>query len=164
MIQRAVAGASLGLSAALRGRRADAPTAATTASERSASRCIVRASASAPHGKIEIDLAPVLLGGGALGGPVGRVIQLVGHLRRPVAADVAVEQIALDRLAQAGGAAGAVRFPAGREHQRAAERKVRLRRLLRRPALLQRHDIAPARSASLDPRAALRLIGLADAS
>ena len=51
--------------------------------------------------KDQIDLAPVLLGGRALGGPVGRVIQLIRHLGRPVAADVAVEQIALDRLAQA---------------------------------------------------------------
>ena len=30
----------------------------------------------------EIDLAPVLLGGRALRGPVGRVIQLIRHLRR----------------------------------------------------------------------------------
>jgi hypothetical protein len=41
------------------------------------------------------------------------VIELVGHLRRPVAADVAVEQIAFDRLAQSRGAAGAVRFQPG---------------------------------------------------
>src|SRR5258707_645019 len=75
--------------------------------------------------KDEIDLAPVLLGGGALGRPVGRVIQLIRHLRRPVAADVAVEQIALDRLTESGGAAGAVRFPSRREDQRAAHRKMR---------------------------------------
>src|SRR5664279_2037569 len=48
----------------------------------------------------EIDFAPVLLGGRALGGPVGRVIQLIRHLRRPIAADVAVEQVALDRLTE----------------------------------------------------------------
>src|SRR6185436_3714271 len=65
----------------------------------------------------EIDLAPVLLRGGAFGGPIGCVIELIGHLRRPVAADVAVEQIALDRLAEAGGAARAIGLPAWREHQ-----------------------------------------------
>src|SRR5580765_6339208 len=75
--------------------------------------------------KDEIDLAPVLLGGRALGGPVGRVIQLIRHLRRPVAADVAVEQISLDRLTETSGAAGPVRFPAGREDQRAPDREVR---------------------------------------
>src|SRR5262245_37995625 len=40
----------------------------------------------------EIDLAPILLRGRALRGPVRRVIQLVRHLCRPVAADVAVEK------------------------------------------------------------------------
>src|SRR5947207_5099952 len=88
----------------------------------------------------EIELAPVLLGRGALRRPVGRVIELVGHVRRPEAADVAVEDVALDRLAQTGGAAGRIRLPAGREHQRAAKREVRLRRLLWRP-LLQRDDV-----------------------
>src|SRR5215207_5177788 len=48
--------------------------------------------------KHEIDLAPVLLRRRALGGPVGRVVQLIGYLRRPVAADVAIEQVALHRL------------------------------------------------------------------
>src|SRR5438128_7191506 len=52
----------------------------------------------------EIELAPVFLSRRALRGPVGRVIELVGHLRRTEAADVAVEDVALDRLAQAGGA------------------------------------------------------------
>ena len=41
-----------------------------------------------------------------LDGPVRRVVELIGHLRRPVAADVAVEQVALDRLTQSRGAAG----------------------------------------------------------
>src|SRR5580765_1699315 len=50
----------------------------------------------------EIDFPPVLLGGGAFGRPVGSVVQLIRHLGRPVAADVAVEEVALDRLAQAG--------------------------------------------------------------
>ena len=62
----------------------------------------------------QIDLPPVLLRGGALRRPVRRVIQLIGHLRRPEAAHVAVEQIALDRLTQSGRAAVAIRFPAGR--------------------------------------------------
>src|SRR3979490_2922126 len=41
--------------------------------------------------KHQIDLAPVLLGRCTLAGPVGGVIQLVGDLRRPVAADMAIE-------------------------------------------------------------------------
>ena len=61
----------------------------------------------------QVDLAPVLLGGRALVGPVWCVIELVGHLRRPVASDVAVEQVAFDRLAQARGTASAVRLPTG---------------------------------------------------
>src|SRR5262245_40497781 len=59
------------------------------------------------------------------------MIELVGHLRRPVAADVAVEQIAFDRLAQSGGAAGAIGLPSRREHQGAADRKMRQQRRLR---------------------------------
>src|SRR6478672_13736984 len=86
----------------------------------------------------EIDFAPVFLRRGALAGPVGRVIELVGHLRRPVAADVAVEEIAFDRLAQSGGAAGAICFPPRREHERAADRKVRQ---LWQPGALQRDDV-----------------------
>src|SRR2546422_10670220 len=88
----------------------------------------------------EVDLAPVLLGGRALRGPVRRVIQLVGHLRRPVAADVAVEEIPLDRLTESRGAARAVRFPAWRKHQRAPDRKMRR---LRQAGPLQRDDIGP---------------------
>jgi hypothetical protein len=53
------------------------------------------------------------------------VIQLVGHLRRPIAADVAIEQIALDRLTEAGRSTGPIGLPAWREHQRAAEWKMR---------------------------------------
>src|SRR5689334_21245670 len=59
--------------------------------------------------KDEIEFAPVLLRRRALGRPVGRVIQLVGHLRGPEAPDVAVEDVALDRLAQSGRAAIGVR-------------------------------------------------------
>src|SRR4051812_45218663 len=99
---------------------------------------ILRTMVTASLREDEIDLAPVLLRRGALAGPVRRVIELVGHLRRPVAADVTVEQIAFDRLAQPGGAAGAIRFPARREHQRAADRKVRQ---LRHPGPLQRDDV-----------------------
>src|SRR3954468_18024329 len=59
----------------------------------------------------QIDLPPVFLRGCALRRPVRRVIELIRHLRRPVAADVAVEQVAFDRLAQTGGATGAIGFP-----------------------------------------------------
>src|SRR5215831_12314858 len=75
--------------------------------------------------KDEIELAPVLLRRRALRGPVGRVIELVGHLRRPEAADVAVEDVALDRLAEAGGAAVRVGFPPRGEHERATEWEMR---------------------------------------
>src|SRR2546421_12175823 len=87
----------------------------------------------------QIDLAPVLLRRRALRRPVGRVIQLVGHLRRPVAADVTVEQIALDRLTESGSTAAAIRLPARREHERAPEREVRH---LRDAVALQRDDVA----------------------
>src|SRR3954451_7942643 len=71
----------------------------------------------------EVKLPPVLLRRCALRRPVGRVIQLVGHLRRPEAADVAVEDVALDRLAEAGGAAVRVGLPARGKDQRAAKRE-----------------------------------------
>ena len=58
------------------------------------------------------------------------MIELVGHLRRPEAPEVAVEDVALDRLTETGGAAGRVGFPSGIERERAAERKVRLLRHL----------------------------------
>src|SRR5687768_15917363 len=90
--------------------------------------------------KNQIDLAPVLLGRRALRGPIRRVIQLIGHLRRPEAAHVAIEQIAFNRLAEPRRAAVAVGFPAGRKHQRAAVGDVRLG-LLRRTTLLKRDHI-----------------------
>src|SRR6266702_2437264 len=65
----------------------------------------------------DIYLPPVVGRRGALVGPVRCVIQVIGNLSRPAAAQMAVEQIALDRLAQAGRAAGDVHFPAGREVQ-----------------------------------------------
>src|SRR2546427_3487804 len=89
----------------------------------------------ASAGEDQIELAPVLLCRRALGRPVGRVIELVGYLRRPEAADVAVEDIALDRLAQARRAARRIGLPPWREDQRTAEREMRLRRLLRRGPL-----------------------------
>src|SRR6185312_2312028 len=46
--------------------------------------------------KHEVDLPPVLLSRRAPARPVRRVIQHVRHLRRPEAADVAVEDVALD--------------------------------------------------------------------
>src|SRR5437867_13246519 len=81
----------------------------------------------------EIELSPVFLRRRALRGPVGRVVKLVGHMRRPEAADVAVEDVALHRLAESGGAAVLVGLPSGREHQRAPERALRLRLLWRCP-------------------------------
>src|SRR5688500_7438366 len=77
----------------------------------------------------QVDLAPVFLRGRAGAGPVGRVIELVRHVCRPEAAEVTVEQVSLDGLTQARGAAAAVRLPAWREEERAAERDVRPRRL-----------------------------------
>src|SRR6185369_1298046 len=56
------------------------------------------------------------------------------------AADVAVEDVALDRLTQPRSAPRLIRFPPRREHERAADREVRLRRLLRRP-LLEGDDV-----------------------
>src|SRR5213592_4343959 len=94
----------------------------------------------ASAGEDQVELAPVLLRRRAFGRPVGRVIELVGYLRRPEAADMAVEDIALDRLAQARRAACRIGLPPWREDQRTAEREMRLRRLLRR-SLLQRDDV-----------------------
>src|SRR5687767_2390909 len=80
--------------------------------------------------KNDIDLPPVFLRGRALLGPVWRVVELIGYLRRPETAQMAVEQIALHRLAQSSGSAGAVDFPAGREDGRTPEGNVRALRLL----------------------------------
>src|SRR5690606_3945222 len=68
-------------------------------------------------GKHDVDLPPVLLGGRALLRPVGRVVEHVGHVGRPEAADMTVEQIALDRLAESGRPAGTIGFPSGREDE-----------------------------------------------
>src|SRR6185436_3502792 len=88
-------------------------------------------------GEHEIELAPVFLRRRALRRPARRVVQLIGHVRRPEAAQVAVEDVALDRLTETGGAAGRIGFPAWRERERASKRNVRLRR-----RLLQRDDVA----------------------
>src|SRR5579871_3920195 len=81
--------------------------------------------------KYQIDLAPIFLRCGALRGPIRRVIQLIGNLRRPEAAFMTIEDVALDRLAQTCGAAVVVRLPSRRKDERATERDVR-RRLRRR--------------------------------
>ena len=90
--------------------------------------------------KYQVDFAPVFLRGGAAARPAGRVIELVGHLRRPVAADVAVEEIAFDRLAQSRRAARAIHFPSGREHRSSSQAECAAR-LLRRLTALQCDDI-----------------------
>jgi hypothetical protein len=51
---------------------------------------------------------------------------MIGDVRGPKASDVTVEEVALHRLAQAGGAARGIDFPSGKENQRAAHRYVRL--------------------------------------
>src|SRR5438034_8477195 len=100
---------------------------------------------SAYHARLredQVDLAPVFLRRCALACPVGRVVELVGHLRRPVAPRVAVKQIALDGLAQPGGSPARIHFPAGVKLQRAAQREMRaLLWLLRRP-LLKSDDVS----------------------
>src|SRR5262252_10650947 len=64
------------------------------------------------------------------------MIQLIRHVRRPEASKMAVEDVALDRLTEAGRPAGRIGFPAGRERQRTAKRKMR-----RCGKLLERDDI-----------------------
>ena len=75
------------------------------------------------------------------------MIQLVGYLRRPVAADVTVEQVALDRLAQSRRAARAIGLPPGREYERAPDRNMRR---LRQPIALQRYGACLVRLKRLD--------------
>src|SRR5260370_25323679 len=69
--------------------------------------------------KDDVDVAPIVRRRGALIGPVRRIIQVVGHLRRPSTTQVAIKQIALDGLAKASRAAGNVDLPAAREVHRA---------------------------------------------
>src|SRR5258708_16427512 len=74
----------------------------------------------------DIDIAPILSAYGAFTRPIGRIVQMIGDVRGPKASDVTVEEVALHRLAQAGGAARGIDFPSGKENQRAAHRYVRL--------------------------------------
>ncbi len=78
-------------------------------------------------------------------------------MSRPETPEVAVEDIALDRLAQPGGPAGRVRFPPGRERERAAERDVR-----QHGRLLEGNDILVSSAAftSSTTRWAFRLMAL----
>ena len=131
-VERAVAGADrLLAAAAICADETGSRDQRSRARDRQARRRKMTASASArrhatrSYGKTRSILRQSFWAAAHLLGPVGRVIQLVGHLRRPVAADVAVEEVALDRLAEPRRAARAIRFPARREHQRAAERNVR---------------------------------------
>src|SRR6266404_5549346 len=67
--------------------------------------------------KDQVDLAPVFLCGGAFAGPVRRVIQLVGDLRRPEASVVTVEEIALHGRAETRGAAARIGLPSRGEDE-----------------------------------------------
>jgi hypothetical protein len=44
---------------------------------------------------------------------------MVGDMSGPKAGDVAIEEVALNRLAEAGGAPRGIDFPSGEEHERA---------------------------------------------
>src|SRR5262249_5248366 len=97
---------------------------------------------SSPHlilRKHQINLAPVFGRARALAGPVGIVVQMIRHLRGPEATDIAIVQIALDRLAQSSGPASRVNLPPRREDQRTAHRIMRARRLR---SLLKREEVA----------------------
>src|SRR4051794_12056991 len=48
--------------------------------------------------KYDIDFAPIISGGGALVCPIHCVIQVIRHLGRPAAAEVAIEEVALNGL------------------------------------------------------------------
>src|SRR5258706_5810494 len=75
----------------------------------------------------DIDIAPILSAYGAFTRPIGRIVQMIGDVRGPKASDVTVEEVALHRLAQAGGAARGIDVPSGQENQRAGHQYVRLR-------------------------------------
>jgi hypothetical protein len=51
---------------------------------------------------------------------------MIGNMCGPKAGDVAIEEVALNGLAQAGGTARGIDFPSGEEHERAAHGYVRL--------------------------------------
>jgi hypothetical protein len=67
----------------------------------------------------DIHVAPILGAYGAFTGPIGRIVQMVGDMSGPKAGDVAIEEVALNRLAEAGGAPRGIDFPSGEEHERA---------------------------------------------
>ena len=92
-------------------------------------------------GENEIERPPVLLGGSALAGPVWRVVELVGHVRRPETTQVTVEQVSLYRLAQTRGPTLTIRFPAGEEDERAPKREVRPIFFMWRLGGFQAHDV-----------------------
>src|SRR5258708_19009894 len=73
-----------------------------------------------------IDVAPILSAYGAFTRPIGRIVQMIGDMRGPKAGDVTIEEVALHRLAQAGGATRGIDFPSGEEDERAAHGYVRL--------------------------------------
>src|SRR5438309_10913207 len=80
--------------------------------------------------KYQVDFAPVFLRRRTLGGPVRRMIQLIGNLRGPEASGVAIEQIAFHGLTEAGCSSVAIGLPSRREDQRTTQRNVWSRRLL----------------------------------
>jgi hypothetical protein len=74
----------------------------------------------------DIDVAPILCAYGAFTGPIRRIVQMIGDMRGPKAGDVTIEEVALNRLAEAGGATRGIDFPSGEEDERAAHGYVRL--------------------------------------
>src|SRR6266404_6291484 len=78
-----------------------------------------------PSRKHQIYVPPILCRARALAGPIRIVVEMVRHLRRPETRDVAIVQIAFNRLAQPRGPSRRVRFPSRRKHQRTAQRKMR---------------------------------------
>src|SRR5580704_7296641 len=89
--------------------------------------------------KYQINLPPIFLRGSALSGPIRRVVQLIGNLRRPEAALMTIENVAFHRRAEPGSASVVVSLPTRRENERTAERNMRLCRGRRWP--LQRYHI-----------------------
>jgi hypothetical protein len=75
----------------------------------------------------DIHVAPILGAYGAFTGPVGGIVQMIRDMRGPKASDVTIEEVALNRLAEAGRATRGIDFPSGEEDERAAHRYVRLR-------------------------------------
>src|SRR5260221_12871276 len=68
----------------------------------------------------DIDIAPILSAYGAFTRPIGRIVQMIGDVRGPKASDVTVEEVALHRLAQAGGSHRGIDLPSGKENPGAA--------------------------------------------